>query len=503
RLACGMPLGINLAASWVRTLSCKEIADEIEKNLDFLTVDDTDLPMRHRSLRHVFEQSWVNLSENEKLVLKRFSVFRGGCSKGAAQQIAGASLLTLSSLIDKSLLSRKSSGGDELQSRYDFHELLRQYAEEKLVKDPDDNYKTRRLHCEYYVEYVKQRAASLISGNQVQSVAEIEEEIANIHVAWEWAASQEEYEVLSLLVGVLTHFYDICGRYQSAMESFDSLIEKLSAKGFIPTQADDEKDTLRLVLLGKLLLRQGFLHSRLSRYKKAKALIERSLTIFRRLNGFEDELAFALNYLGHAECFIGEYSSSAIHCQEALEIRKKLDDMVRVGDTLINIGFGAYMTGDFASAKSIAERIVEIADEKGDQRGLAIGLGSLAYVDLELGNYDEAERAFERSIATCEEMGLQWFTPWFMTHSGMVAKAKGEYEKAETICTNALTLAQEIGDQFRQIHALLNLASIKAGRGYLDDAHQAAMQAVRMSKEVDHYFGLARSLNVLAEVAFA
>ncbi|NTW50402.1 MAG: AAA family ATPase, partial [Chlorobiales bacterium] len=169
-LAGGLPLGINLAASWVRTLSCKEIADEIEKNLDFLAASgDADIPLRHRSLRHVFEQSWRNLSENERQVLRRMSVFRAGCQKDAAQDVADASLSVLSSLIDKSLLCRKASGGDELQSRYDLHELLRQYAEEKLTLDPEDNYRARQAHCEYYVKFVRERASSLISGNQRQA----------------------------------------------------------------------------------------------------------------------------------------------------------------------------------------------------------------------------------------------------------------------------------------------------------------------------------------------
>src|SRR5262249_21515481 len=121
RLVDGMPLAIELAAAWVRTLSCAEIAQEIQRNLDFLASSARDLPVRHRSVRAVFEQSWQALSAEEQQVLQRLSVFRGGFTREAAEQVASASLGMLSSLVAKSLLHRTAAG------RYDLHELVRQY----------------------------------------------------------------------------------------------------------------------------------------------------------------------------------------------------------------------------------------------------------------------------------------------------------------------------------------------------------------------------------------
>ena len=119
RLVNGMPLGIELAAAWVRTLSCHEIALEIERGLDFLSVSAKDLPLRHRSMRAVFDHSWKLLSEEEQKVLLRLSVFQGGFQREAAEHVAEATLLTLSALVTKSLIRRSGTG------RYDLHELIR------------------------------------------------------------------------------------------------------------------------------------------------------------------------------------------------------------------------------------------------------------------------------------------------------------------------------------------------------------------------------------------
>lgn len=123
RLVEGLPLGIELAAAWVRALDCPSIADEIERNLDFLASAQRDIPERQRSIRAVFEHSWALLEPAEKLAFRRLSVFRGGVDLEAAAQVAEASPNSLAGLVDKSFLRRGPAG------RYDIHEVMRQYGE--------------------------------------------------------------------------------------------------------------------------------------------------------------------------------------------------------------------------------------------------------------------------------------------------------------------------------------------------------------------------------------
>ena len=123
----GMPLALELAASWVRVMPCADIARQMQANFDFLTTGLRNLPARHRSLRALFDQSWRLLSPLEQGVLMRLSVFQGGWLLEEAAPVTGATLALLLGLVDKSLV--RISG----QQRFDLHELVRQYAAEQLV----------------------------------------------------------------------------------------------------------------------------------------------------------------------------------------------------------------------------------------------------------------------------------------------------------------------------------------------------------------------------------
>jgi len=132
RMLDGIPLGIELAAAWVRTLPLGEIAAEIAHDLDFLTTSARDIPERHRSLRVVFDHSWSLLLPAEQRAMRQLSVFKGGFTREAAQDIAEAPLPVLNSLIDKSLLRRSEP------ARYDFHELVRGYAAVRLAEETEE-----------------------------------------------------------------------------------------------------------------------------------------------------------------------------------------------------------------------------------------------------------------------------------------------------------------------------------------------------------------------------
>ncbi|MCB0191311.1 MAG: AAA family ATPase, partial [Anaerolineae bacterium] len=121
RLVDGMPLGIELAAAWMGLLTPWEIAAEIKSNLDFLTANWRDIPDRHQSIRSVFESSWQRLADHDKDVFQQLSVFRGGFTRQAAEQITGANLQNLMTLVNKSLIQPDYTG------RYHIHELLRQF----------------------------------------------------------------------------------------------------------------------------------------------------------------------------------------------------------------------------------------------------------------------------------------------------------------------------------------------------------------------------------------
>ncbi len=143
-LVGGLPLAIELAAAWVEVLSPAEIAAEIAASLDFLSSSLRDLPERQRSVRAVFESTWKRLTEEERTAFMKLSVFRGGCTRRAAQSVAGVGLRTLTALADKALVSWSTDS-----ERYSIHELLRQYAADAL-EQAGEAPAVRTAHSLYY-----------------------------------------------------------------------------------------------------------------------------------------------------------------------------------------------------------------------------------------------------------------------------------------------------------------------------------------------------------------
>ena len=190
RLVDGMPLGIELAAAWVRLLACDEIAAEIERGLDFLSVSARDLPARHRSMRAVFDHSWKLLPPEEQDVVLRLSIFQGGFSREAAQQVTGTSLPMLSLLVTKSLIRRNGTG------RYDLHELIRQYTLEQLSNHPKVHKEALANHGRYYMNLLSQKDTPLRSSMQRAALAELLSDIDNIRNAMEWARTLEEFALI-------------------------------------------------------------------------------------------------------------------------------------------------------------------------------------------------------------------------------------------------------------------------------------------------------------------
>ena len=179
QLVEGMPLAIELAASWIKALSCTEIAIEIQRGLDFLTTNKRNVLERHQSMQVVFDHSWRLLTEAECQAFPRLSVFRGGFRREAAEYVAGASLAVLAGLVDKSFLRVNPDG------RYDIHELIRQYAEERLDSLQDAKSEIQERHCIYFSDFLVQHQATLRSSKQATALDEIGNEMDNIRVSWE------------------------------------------------------------------------------------------------------------------------------------------------------------------------------------------------------------------------------------------------------------------------------------------------------------------------------
>ena len=217
----GFPLAIELAATWTRVLSCTAIANEIVGNLAFLTSDLRNLPDRHRSMQAIFARSLDLLSQQERQVFARLSVFRAGFRREAAEEVAGATLPVLTALLDKSLLRREAEG------RYRLHELVRQYAAACLDQSDAGAANAHDQHCAYYTEFLAQKAADLYGGRQAQALAEIAPELENIRAAWQHASQHRRIADIQRAAYPLYIFYDYNSRYQEGFQLFEETAQRL------------------------------------------------------------------------------------------------------------------------------------------------------------------------------------------------------------------------------------------------------------------------------------
>ncbi|HNB53193.1 MAG TPA: BTAD domain-containing putative transcriptional regulator [Anaerolineales bacterium] len=278
QLLSGTPLALELAAANIRYYTCAEIETEIAQNFDFLTANFRDLPTRQRSVRAVFDYSWRLLAPPEQRTFAALSVFRGGFTADGARQVAGATAPLLAGLGDKSLVRRDEQG------RFHLHELLRQYAAEKLAERTEE---VHQRHGAYFATYLQQRGAAISSPKQTQMLNEIAHEMDNVRAAWHWTITHQPGDALLPFINGLFDFYEIRAWIQEGADQFGAALNAL--RGLPPTGLE------RVQM--KLLNRQTrFLH-RLGQRTEVENNLRQCL-VFAEAAQDVSETALTYNYLG-------------------------------------------------------------------------------------------------------------------------------------------------------------------------------------------------------------
>ncbi|NTU85251.1 MAG: AAA family ATPase, partial [Chloroflexales bacterium] len=225
RLVEGMPLAIELAAAWVRVLTPAAIARELEQSMALLTTTLRDVPERHRSVEGVFAQSWERLSPAERQALRRLAAFDDGFTRVAASEVAGATPLVLAGLSDKALIRRDRTG------RYAIHELLRQFAAQKLAADQGEHEATALRFCRFCLRLLEQAGAALQGSHQGQALAELEVEYDNLWKAWAWAISEGRLDDLDGALDGLYYLHELRGWYSEGIQAASTAADPWSCGG--------------------------------------------------------------------------------------------------------------------------------------------------------------------------------------------------------------------------------------------------------------------------------
>ncbi|MGB9720586.1 MAG: tetratricopeptide repeat protein [bacterium] len=483
----GIPLGIELASSWLRILSLTEITKEIEKNLDFLSSKMRDLPERHQSLRAVFEYSWKLLSPEEKSHLARLSVFPRKFSRTAAEAIAEATLPILSSLMDKSLLVRDPSG------YYEMIGVLRQYAEEKLRELPEQRDKTIGLFKEYYAELIDKIKDDLQSGIKTETLSQLKMEMDNIRTAWSAIVEQgDERLIEKALLGVF-QIYDNNGWLKEGVDNLQKIIDRLT-KG--------EGEHMESQLLGKIYCRQATFLYQLGFYDRAKELLNCSLEIARK-NKNKQEIGACFNTLGNIAYMLSQYDEARKMYNAWLEISKELNQDKNIAGAYNNLGVISYQLGEYEQAKDLFETSRNFAEKIGFKKGVVFANTNIALVLHETGRHQEAKEIFMEALDFDMKFGDKISIANTLNNLGLVQKAMNEIDEAKKSYEQSLKIRQEIGDRMGISISLNNLGDVAFIQGCYEEARRVFEKWQKISQELNDTNGEMKSHLNMGRVYFA
>ena len=466
RLVEGMPLAILLAASWVDVLPPGEIADRVAANLDLLAADLADLPARQRSMRAVFDASWVALSQEARSAFARMSVFRGGFTDEAARAVAGAGLGTLRELVRTSFLQRTEAG------RFQIHELLREYGAEWLKAMPAAEEEALDQHCAYYATFYGQRAYNVWR----EGIEPVAPEIGNIQAAWHRALERgyvpQIRAFVGQLIGGLNQLYYSLGWMLEAGQTFARAVAVLR-------EAEPSRENL--IALAIALRYQAQFSPEIGCTDARLSLIRESIAILTRL-GVMDELALSKIY---AALFLDEqYEAERDRLlEESLAVARKAGCM-------FGVGWASHLLGGLAvyrQAYQEGERHLRVALEAfrrvGHRRGVSWVVASLSTLAYYRSDYGSARALATESMAMCEQIGWTWRVIGQLLFLGEVSLTQGARDDACTYYQEAFVRAQEMGDDRLRALAYCGLGDAALADHDLDAARVAYRQAFEMAPE--------------------
>ncbi|MFN2164881.1 MAG: hypothetical protein ACK2U9_01315, partial [Anaerolineae bacterium] len=442
-------------------------------------------PDRHRSIRAVFDHSWHLLGEREAEVFQALSVFCGGFSRQAARQVAGATLQDLRALVTRSLLHRAPTG------RYEIHELLRQYAAEKLARSPAAAEAVRDGCSRYYAAALQRWAQDLKGSRQMAALAEMDVEIDNARAAWDWAVARGQVYLLDQALDGLAGFYEWRARFGEAETALQAAAERL--------QTGASSDALRVRT--RALTWQGLITWRSGRTELANRLLEQSLALLEdpRLAGQDIRLekAFALYCRGYAVHDVDREAARGL-CEASAALYEALGDkhgLCRVSKIL---GEVISQLGDYGQGRRLIESGLAHARAVGDQRTVAECLQWLSFMATYLGQVEETARFARESADIYRAIGAQAELGYSQTMLAGSFMLQGQFAEARPRVLEAVQTFEEIG--LRHAHSALPrswLAMIAWFSGEYEQARQRAESTLALARETDWKRGVSLCLHVL------
>jgi predicted ATPase/DNA-binding SARP family transcriptional activator len=493
RLA-GIPLAIELAAARTGVLTVEQIAARLDESLRLLTGGPRTALPRQRTLRATLDWSWNLLEGREQSLLRRLSVFAGGCELTAAERVCagvGIEVVDVLDLLDglagKSLLQVEAQGGE---ARYGLLETVRRYGLERL-KESNEEETIRWAHTAYFLALAEQAEPYLTGRDQGVWLERLTAQHDNLRAALGWARQYEGRVEGLRLAAALWRFWQARGH----------LIEgRMWLEGLLSNAIGGDPDEV-VPLRARALLGAGMLAWSQADYARAAACYEESLALFSRI---EDRagIAQALNNLGNVAWNQDDYGRARELYGVSLRLRRELGDREGMAATLNNLGnLIAVSLGDYGQGTALLEEALALFRAAGDRLNSAYLLTNLGVMARNQGDLGRASALQEECLVIQRDLGNTTGVAYALVNLGNLAAAAMDHERAAALHEESKRLFTELADQGGIAHAVTNLADVARRLGNLDRAAALYLESLTLLDAVGHKRGIASCLEGLATVA--
>src|SRR6266487_236308 len=508
----GIPLAIELAAARVKMLSVEQISKRLDDRFRLLTGGARTALPRQQTLRALIDWSYDLLTENERLLLQRLSVFAGGWTLEAAEEVcSGDSIETydvldlLTQLVNKSLvvvIENSQSG----ETRYRMLETIRQYAREKLL-EAGSGESARHQHLVYFVKLIEQAEPELHHSNQVFWLNKLDDEMDNFRMAVEWALTNDVESGLRI-AAIPWRFWQVRGYLQEAGDWLEQLLGQYKITNSLHAQAlaihslckfrqgdfsetiklakqslemartlaDKHTEALSLSFLGGFMATQG-------NVGEGTPLMEQALAIYRSLG----------DKIGQADTTEGlainnnNVERSIAYTKESLALARELGDLSGIVSHLCWLSRLVFWMGDFTSPIMWLEEALSLARQLGDQAGEIYVIATYGDLTYWQRNYPQAIAYFENVIQLSEKVGDHYQSLWAQVKMAYAMLRQGNIQKAHTLFADSIQNTQKANMTIALIYAMEGVASLHVNQGQLERAIQLFAWADAMRDKIgDH-----------------
>lgn len=485
QLVDGVPLALELSAAALAFHNPAYVAAELQQNLDFLRTQLRDLPERHRSMRAVFAHSWSLLSVEEQQGFAQLAVFPGNFSLAAATAVTQANRFALESLVAKSLIQRQPNG------RYTLHELLRQFAAEKLAENNGEETAVHQAHANYFANYLKTHLAEMGAATD-DALKAITIEFENIQAAWRWlVAGGEETAVLPMLGGFSSYLY-IRGLFHPGLTALSQ-----AAARFVDGS---------LQLRAEIRVRQGLFLSEIGEYEAAILAANEALAMgdsggtYGSVSPSAGVSAIANFCRGYAHWAQGNFDAAKPELEQAITQAAAAHLGWVVAQSLSTLGNVLLDQGDLDAAQEAHQNALTQAAKIGNRRLAASARINLGNDFWHVGDFRSAHAQFREALTICQAAGIRQIESLAHLNIGLVESELGEHLSSVSHIEQALAISREVGDRRGEGNALLNLLVVFMELNRVGEVAELLPDAVAVSRAVGDQQGEAMALDLNAFV---